>query len=164
MARSWSSRGFSKRGALAAIAVAGALAAGGCGDDDKKATATDDGLDKAQLVTSANAICKPHSEKVAAEAQKMLAGGKLPTPSQFGRLAMGTIIPEYKAQIAELRALKPADEVAAQYDAWLATSDATLARIQESPALLRNAATFKTVNGQADALGLAEECHVGPGG
>jgi hypothetical protein len=148
--------------ASAVIAVLGVIAVAGCGDDNKPAP-TSTTLGRASLVAKADAICKPHYEKITAAAQKVLAGGNLPSPRKFGRLAMGTIIPEYSAQLRQLHALKPADDVAAQYDAWLATSDATLAKIQNSPRLITNADNFKTVNGQADALGLSGQCHVGPG-
>jgi hypothetical protein len=151
------------RAACSAIAVAGAIALAGCGDDNQAKPASS-GLSKAELVAKANAICKPHYEKITVAAQKLLAGGKLPSPRKFGELAMGTIIPEYRAQLAQLHALKPADEIAAQYAAWLATSDATLVKMQKSPRLITSADNFKTVNGQADALGLSEQCHVGPGG
>jgi hypothetical protein len=148
--------------AYAVVGVAGALAftVAACGDDDEQAKG---GLDKAQLVSQANAICKPHFEKITAEAQKMLAGGNLPSERQFAKLAMGTIIPQYSAQIAQLRDLEPADEIEARWNAWLATSDRTLAKVKKSPPLLMRASSFKTVNGQADALGLSEQCHVGPG-
>ena len=162
MERSFSLRGRILRTAGVAACLAGAIAVAGCGDD-KQTTTASSGLDKAKLVAQANAICKPHYEKITTAAQKVLAGGNLPSPRKFGELARGTIIPEYTAQLMQLHALKPADDVAAQYDNWLATSDATLAKIQKSPPLITNADNFKTVNGQADALGLSQQCHVGPG-
>lgn len=145
--------------ATAAATIAGTIA--GCGDDDKSSKA-DSGLSRAELKQQADPICKRHHETTAAAANKVLAGGRLPDPRQFGRLAMQTIIPEYKAQIAELRALKPADDMAAEYEAWLDESDATAARMQKDPSLITDGKSFVDVNAQADDLGLAKQCHAGP--
>jgi len=168
MAGSQSSRERTSRGrtrsACAAVGAATiALALGGCGDDKKTSSdSASTGLSRAELVKQANAICKPHFEKISAGASKVLAGGKLPNPRAFGKLAQQTIVPQYTAQIAELRALKPGDDTTADYRAWLAESDATLAKVKAMPPLITDAANFKTVNAKADKLGLSMQCHVGP--
>jgi len=130
-----------------------------CGDDDDGGQA---GPTKAQLVQKANAICKRHNDKIAAASSKVLAGGRLPTPKQFGKLAMGTIVPEYSAQVQELSRLKPPDEVAGAYRSWLDESRSTRAMIAKDPSLITNPNSFKGVNRKSDELGFSKACHVGP--
>ncbi len=153
MARSGSSRKRSRITLMTATAMV-ALVSAGCGGSS--------GLSKQELAKKANAVCKPHFERTVAAAQKVLAGGRLPTPQQFGQLAMGTIIPEYAAQIKQLRELKPSKDVKPAYEKWLADSDATRAKMQENPAVIQNGATFASVNAQAGKLGLSKQCYVGP--
>jgi hypothetical protein len=141
------------RATVAAVAAL-ALAAAGCGGDD--------GPSKKEFVSNANAVCKRHYAKISAAAGKLLAGGALPDPREFGRLAQGTIIPQYTAQVRELRAVKPSKGQAAAYRAWLDDSQALRDRLQAKPALIQNARSLSAVNGQADRLGLSNTCHVGP--
>ncbi|MBA3735242.1 MAG: hypothetical protein H0W90_08600 [Actinobacteria bacterium] len=137
------------RGVLGALLVP--LALTGCGGES--------GLSKAELTKQADAVCKRHYEKISAGANKLLAGGKLPTPQKFGRFAHQTLIPEYTAQIRELRELK---DFAEPYKTWLANSEATRAKIMKKPALITNGANFVVVNAESDRLGLSRQCHVGP--
>lgn len=132
----------------------------GCGGDDGKSSS---GLTKAEFVKKGNAICKRHNDKISAAASKVLAGGRLPSPKQFGKLAMATIVPEYSAQLQELGRLKPPSEKAEAYRGWLDESRATRARIAKDPRVITNPTAFKSVNSKADKLGFAKDCHVGPG-
>jgi hypothetical protein len=152
-----SSRRFN-RAMLTATGVVALFAAGGCGGGGG-----DDGPSSAQFVAHANAVCKRHYVKISAAASKVLAGGRLPDPRQFGKLAQGTIIPEYRAQISELGPLKASSDRAAAYRTWLADSRALESRLEGNPALIQNAKALAPVNTQADALGLSSNCHVGPG-
>lgn len=145
------------RGAAAAAATI-AFAVAGCGGDDDKSS----GLSKQELVKKANPICKRHHDKISAASAKLLAGGQLPKPREFAAFARGTIAPQTTAQVRELRALKPSDDVADAYNKWLADSDATVARIKQTPAMVTRPANFRTVNGEADKLGLSKQCHIGP--
>jgi hypothetical protein len=143
----------------AAFAVVATLAAGaaGCGNSD------DSGPSKADFVKNANAVCARHHSKISAAAATLLAGGKLPSPQQFGRLAQGTIIPEVSKQITELRAVKPSKDEATADRRWLDDSQALKDKLQRNPALIQNPKALAGVNGQADRLGLSSNCHIGPG-
>jgi len=132
-----------------------AVAVAGCGGDDDK-------TDQADFVKQANAVCKVHRDRTSAASAQLLAGGKLPTPQQFGRLAMGTIIPQYAAQVRELEALKAPEDQDAAYRAWLSDSKALLGKLGTNPALIQNPQTFADVNRQARALGLSRSCDAGP--
>ncbi|MDQ6774966.1 MAG: hypothetical protein M3071_01830 [Actinomycetota bacterium] len=143
-----------------ALSVAACLvtAAAGCG------TSSSSGLSHAALVKRVDTICKRHNEIITAAASKVLAGGNLPSPAVFGKLAHQTIIPQYAAEITTLGALKPASSDATKYHAWLATSHATLMRMQQNPRIITSSANFTAINREADALGFSSFCHVGPGG
>jgi len=144
--------------AVAVITIA--LAGAGCGDSEDKGSG---GLGKEKLVARADPICKRHFEKISAGSRSLLAGGQVPNPRAFGKFALGTIVPETKAQTSELRALKPAADVAPAYRKWLADLDATVAKVGKNPAVVTNGANFRAVNGEADKLGLSKQCHFGPG-
>ena len=143
------------RRATAVGATVAALAVAGCGGDG--------GPTKGEFVKEANAVCKRHYVKISAAASKLLAGGKLPSPREFGQLAMGTIIPEYSAQIRELEDVEPPEDQAAAYEKWLNDSTALRDRLQKNPVLIQQPQALAAVNGQADRLGLANDCHIGPG-
>ncbi len=128
--------------------------AAGCGGSS--------GLSKSELVKKANAICKRHNDTITAAASKALAGGKLPTGEEFGKLALGTIVPEYGAQIKELRKLEAGGSLKKSYGRWLDNSEPVRAKLQQNPSLIMSAANFSAVNQQADKLGLSRACHVGP--
>jgi hypothetical protein len=136
------------------VTVAGILAVAGCGGDD--------GPTKAEFVKQANAVCKEHRDKTSAAAAQLLAGGKLPSPQAFGRLAQETIVPEYTAQIAELRPLEPPADLADEYRAWLADSEALSRKIKQDPSLIQNPDSAAAVNRQSRALGFSGSCDVGP--
>lgn len=143
------------RRATAVGVAAAALALAGCGGDD--------GPTKAEFVNDANAICKRHYVKISEAASKLLAGGKLPSPREFGQLAMGTIIPEYSAQIRELNNVEPPEDEAQVYEKWLDDSARLRDRLQKNPVLIQQPQALSAVNAQADRLGLASDCRIGPG-
>lgn len=135
------------------VAVAIAVGAAGCGGDD--------GPSDAEFIKQANAVCHGHYVTISAAASKLLAGGKLPTPAQFGKLAQGTIIPEYSAQITELREVEPSESKKDAYDRWLSDSEALREKVKANPALVQQAPMLASINGQSDKLGLSTECHLG---
>ena len=138
-----------------AVFLVVAVAATGCGDDEK-------GVSKAQFVKRADTVCKRHYSVISAAAAKVLAGGKLPSRREFGKLAMGTIVPQYTAQIAELGEVEAPEASKAQFAKWLKDSEAVRGQIMADPSKVANPQVFASVNGQADRLGLSRECHVGP--
>ncbi len=139
---------------LAAMALS-AFAAGGCATDEK--------LEKSDLVEQANAICKPHTEKIRAASGELLAGGRLPSKKEVGQLARSTVEPEVRAQITGLRGLKPADDLADDYRKWLDDSDMVLGEMVEDPSIIMSADNFETVNREAADLGMSRDCYIGPG-
>lgn len=142
------------------LGCVGLLGLGGCGGDDEGQS---DGETTDSFLAQVEATCKEHTDPIRAASSKLLAGGKLPKPSQFQELAERTIIPEYGAQASELQDLTPPDEIAEPYGQWLSSSKATLAQIMKDPQTLTDPASFMDVNAEADQLQLSTDCHVGPG-
>ncbi|MBW3654239.1 MAG: hypothetical protein KY433_11815 [Actinobacteria bacterium] len=126
----------------------------GCGGEDSPSNE--------EFVAQANRICERHHARISAEASKVLAGGDLPSPREFGELARRTIIPEFSAQIEELRALEPSEDKAEEFRSWLADSTQLKNRLERNPALIQNPQALQQVNAQVGQLGLADECRVGP--
>jgi len=146
-----------RRGAvLLAVVSLTASAATGCGGGG------DNGLSKSELVNKANAICKPHTEKIRAASGKLLAGGQLPSPQRFGKLARGTIVPEVSAQVKQLRDLKPSDDLADDYKKWLDESEAVVGKMRKDPSIITSPTNFKAVNREAAGLGVSRDCNIGP--
>jgi len=154
-------RSVGRTGLAVAVTVT-ALAAAGCDGGDEAEGNGGGGPSKDEFVEQANPICERHNEKVTAAASRLLAGGQLPKPDEFGRLAKETIIPEYSAQVAELRKVKPPAESAAAYTMWLDESQSLLGRIPKDPSMIIDGEHFESVNEQADSLGLSQDCHAGP--
>lgn len=111
----------------------------------------------------ANAICQEHRATIDAAASEVLAGGQLPDPEEFGRLAQETIIPELTAQLEELRKVEPAKDVADEYERVLSLGEQAVADIRQDPSVLTDPANFQEVNQQVDAAGLSPACRIGPG-
>jgi hypothetical protein len=104
-------------GVLAAIAVLGLAACGG-GGDNKKATGkpqADGTYKKADLAAAANTIC--FKTKQAARQVAPLAD-----PNDPAKLAayLGALLPLQQKQASDLQALKPAPDVASDWNAMLA--------------------------------------------
>ncbi len=149
-------RANGRRPALMTVTAAIAALAVGCGGDDG-------GPSEKEFRSQANAVCKEHTETIEKAAGMLLAGGKLPGPREFGRLAQGTIIPEVRMAARELRAIEAPEDRADDYKAYLADLDSTLRRVQADPSLITNPASFRDLNRQAADLGLSQDCNVGPG-
>ena len=145
----------SPRQATAAVVAAITVGFAGCGGDDAPSDE--------EFVSQANAICERHHARITEEASKVLAGGNLPSPREFGELARGTIIPEYSAQIEELRALEASEEKQEEFRAWLDESEELKNQLEQNPVMIQNARALEPVNAEAERLGLADECHIGPG-
>ena len=147
-----------KLGAVTRWAVlagaAAALLAAGCGGDE--------GPTREEFTRETNAICKRHTAKIEEAASKVLGGGQLPDPREFGRLARGTIIPEVKRQFEELREVEPPEELEEEYREFLATGEDIAAKMERDLTLIMNPANFEELNRQADELGLSRACRVGP--
>lgn len=146
--------GVPRRSTLTAIVLAATVIAAGCGAD---------GPSNAEFTAEANAICKRHNDTISAAASKVLAGGKLPSPREFGQLAQQTIVPEISAQVGELKEIEAPEDKSGAYDAWLDDSEALKTKLEGDPSLIQNPQALAAVNAQADRLGLSDKCHVGPG-
>ncbi len=142
------------RAATVAVVVAITSGLAACGGEDAPSNE--------EFVAQANAICERHHRRISEEASKVLAGGNLPNPREFIELARGTIIPEYTAQIQELRALEPSEDKAEEFRGWLADSTQLKNRLERNPAMIQNPRALQQVNAQVGQLGLADECRVGP--
>ena len=144
------------RGARAVIAglATAAIAAAGCGGG---------GPSEEEFTEQANAVCKRHYGEISAATRKLLVRRDVPSPREFRRLGERTIVPEYRAQIRELRMVQAPDDKKNAYSAWLEDSDALADDLRSHPALIiQEPKMLADVNDQADSLGLSTQCHIGP--
>ena len=54
------------------------------------------------------------------------------------------------------------EDMAADWDTWISDSTAARDAIKDDPNTAFDSAAFENVNGQAEAMGLSEECFAGP--
>jgi hypothetical protein len=120
------------------------------------------GPSRAEFVKQANSVCAQHRETIEAAASQVLAGGSLPDPQQFGRLAQETIIPELTAQFAELDDLEPPDDLADDVMSYVSDGEAVVDKLRQDPSLITDAANFTGLNDKATQVGLSDACNVGP--
>lgn len=152
---------------FAIAVVAGLLAVVGlaaCGDDESSdSTSTTAALSSEELVTQADAICKEHADAIDSGITEVIGGGQ-PSAVDIRAIVKDTILPQYTAQIGQLDQLEPPEDLAADWDQWLTDSTATRDAIKDDPnaAFDESLPEFQTVNDEATALGLGEDCLVGP--
>ena len=143
----------SRRAAGVLVAATAALALAACGSSS-------DTLSKSDLAAKANAICKTYNDK-----GRAIAKPTANDPAQIAAYwtAAAKLVEE---QQAKLRALKPADDVKADWNAYLALNDqgiadvpAVIAAANAKDAAAYSAASAKLkalsakINPAADALG-----------
>ena len=141
------------RAAIAGLATA-AIAAAGCGGG---------GPSPEEFAKEANAVCKRHYGTIRAAATKLLTSKDTPSPREFRRLGERTIVPEYRAQIRELRMVQAPDDKKNAYGAWLDDSDALSKNLRSEPdIIIQEPHQLADVNDQGESLGLSTNCHIGP--
>ncbi len=101
------------RGAIAALAVAGALVVGGCGGGDDGEEITTSSLSRAEFIAKADAICDKGQRQVERNfgdyAKKtdlqITQITKKPTKEQVNELVGTVLIPAIEQEITQIRAL-----------------------------------------------------------
>lgn len=137
-----------------ALLLAVVLGAAGCGAG---------GPSVEEYRTEAGEICQEHRGTIEEAASKVLGGGQLPNPEEFGKLAQGTIVPETEQMLEKLADVEPAEEVADEYQAYLDEGKRTIDKIRKDPTVLTDPTNFAEVNKRADAAKLTAACRIGPG-
>jgi hypothetical protein len=140
----------------------GGLAA--CGDDeDSEASSSSEStaLSEDELVSEAQAICTEHNEAITAGFTEEGIKGQ-PTPVEVRALVKDYVLPQYSAWIGRQDALEPPEDLAGDWDTWIADSTAARDAIKDDPNVAFDPSQFETVNGEADDLGLGEQCYAGP--
>lgn len=144
---------------VSATAMVGLIA---CGDDDdsESSEAESTALTQDELVSQADAICAEHAKAINTAVEEAFAEGQ--TPVAIRGVVKDGILPQYTAQIGQLDQLEPPEDVVADWDAYLEASTVARDAIKDDPNFAFDPAGFEDVNGQAEALGLGEDCLVGP--
>ncbi|MDQ2700779.1 MAG: hypothetical protein M3Y23_05560 [Actinomycetota bacterium] len=135
---------------LAALLSAGALVAAGCGGDDDSSS-DEPAPTQAAYIEEADAICAEDQT----ELQEITADlpNDIEAPESQAAIS-DEILPLYQDQVGELRDITPPegdeDTTAAIYD----SVEEALAKIEEDPSALGDAATFEEANTLATDYGL----------
>ena len=146
--------------------AAAALALGGfaaCGDDEESEASSSESaaLTDTELVSEAEAICKEHNKAIAAGFEEEGVGAN-PDAVQVRAMVKDYVLPQYSAWIGRQDALVPPEDMASDWDTWITDSTAARDAVKDDPNAAFDTATFETVNGEAEGLGLGEDCAAGP--
>lgn len=145
---------------VAALAVSGLVA---CGDDDDSTESTTAALSDTELVSQAEAICKEHNDAITAGFEEEGITGN-PDEVEVRALVKDYVLPQYTAWIGRQETLEPPEDLAADWDTWIADSTAARDAIKDDANAAFDPSQFETVNGEAGALGLGKDCIAGPTG
>jgi hypothetical protein len=139
--------------------VVGGVAA--CGDDDDSTESTTAALSDSQLVAEAEAICKEHNDAIAAGIKEEGVTGS-PDEVETRTLVKDYVLPQYTAWIGRQDALEPPEDLASDWDTWIADSTAVRDAIKDDPSVAFDPSEFEAVNAEAESLGLGQDCAAGP--
>ncbi len=87
-----------------------------------------------------------------------------PSAADIRTIVKETILPHYSAQIGQLDQLTPPEDQASDWDQWITDSTAARDAVKDDPnaAFDSSLKEFQTANDEATALGLGDDCQVGP--
>jgi hypothetical protein len=161
---------LSRTTGLVAIALAAALIAAGCGDDDETTTAsvatttstgatgatgaTGEALTKAEFIKQADEICAS-GDKTIDEAFKDLGSGQ-PSDQEAEQVITDTVVPEVQGEIDGIRALTPPEGDEDEVTAILDAAQSAVDQAKEDPSLLTQQGEdpFQEANQLAKEYGL----------
>ncbi len=148
-----------------ALAATATLALGGlaaCGDDDSSEEGSSTAaLSSEDLVSQGDQICKEHADAINSAVVEISKGGE-PAAVDVRVTTKEVVLPQYSAQIGQLGALEPPEDLSTQWDTWLTDSTATRDAIKDDPEIIFDGSQFEAVNTQAKELGLGQDCLAGP--
>jgi hypothetical protein len=153
---------------MSALLGASVLAACGDDDDDKNGGNGGDRLSKQELVSQADEICKKGDQEIETEAEEAFRGaseGNEPDPGKIQAFFKDQSLPNIEQQVNDVAALRPPEDLQAEWDAFIASARAGLTKFQQivdDPEQLQTALEddaqdpFKDTEDKAKALGLKE--------
>lgn len=137
--------------ATAAVVLSLGLAA--CGSDSST-SADEDVLTNQELITQADKICTDFNNELATKAQKSGLSDKSPK-SKITAFVSDEIVPMYRDEIDELRALEPNSEDADAYAKMIDTLESELDAVEQDPeAAVASNTPFPEASKLADEFGL----------
>lgn len=130
----------------------------GCGDD-APATSDDKGsetaaplLTKDELITQGDAICTESNTKIDAADDSFIDPAN-PTEAEFRVAVNDVVIPEIRAQVTALRALRAPAEDATTIDSMLDAVESGVATLETDPLALLQGDVFGEANAIAQGYG-----------
>jgi hypothetical protein len=147
---------------LLTICAAMALSAGflaACGSDDSSTDSGSTALSSEDFISQTNAICKKSGGAIDDAASEFSSA---PSGADLRGFVKDSVLPNYSAQIGQIDALVPPDDISDDVDTWLADSTAVRDAIGDDPTAVLTPDAFTDVNKEADDLGLSADCQAGP--
>ena len=130
-----------RKATIVLIALAACLGLAACGGSSDKKSSADSTLNRKQLATKADSICKP----VNTSADAVTAPASFDDPTTAAAY-FGKLVPLHQQETDQLAALKPDDEVKADWDAFMVAQNANNALLKTILAK----ATAKDPSGKQD--------------
>lgn len=129
------------RASLAALAALVVLAAtvAGCGGGDDSDT-SGDSLTKAEFIKQGDAICEKANEQSEAEAEKFAKENDFklerPTKEQLEEAVSEILVPNFKRQVADLKALGVPEGDEEQVEEMISSLETAADEIEDDPSLV----------------------------
>jgi hypothetical protein len=142
--------------ALAAILIAGLVAAG-CGSSNENSSSSTPTPTKAEFLKKGNAICKKGNQQIGKSARTLFPNkGAKPTKAELTKFANDTLIPSVQSQINQIRSLGAPAGDKAQVNAIVSSAQSALNKGKKDPILLTSngPGPFKKANQLANSYGL----------
>lgn len=130
-----------RKATIVLIALAACVGLAACGGSSDKTSSDDGKLNRTQLAAKADAICKPANASADAVTAPASFDDADAAAAYFAKLA-----PLHQKETDDLAALKPDDEVKADWDAFMATQNANNAMLKT----ILDKATAKDPSGKQD--------------
>jgi hypothetical protein len=149
---------------LLVVCVALALSAGflaACGSDSSDSTSADNALSSDDFISQTNAICKEKGGAIDKAANEFTSA---PSGADLRGFVKDSVLPNYSAQIGQIDALVPPDDISDDVDTWLTDSASVRDAIGDDPTAVLTPDAFADVNKEATDLGLGDDCQAGPTG
>lgn len=141
--------------AAATVLVALSFGVAACGSSDSGDTSNEDALTKTELIAQADELCVQFDGEAATKINELFSGK--PTQADVETFATDEIVPMYREQITDLRALNPSEEDAEAYNNVLDTLESELDALEEDPSLIgTDGGPFQGATAAAKEFGLKE--------
>ncbi|HRV59541.1 MAG: hypothetical protein KDB54_10115 [Solirubrobacterales bacterium] len=117
----------------ATLAVVLSLGLAACGSSDDSGDSGEDTLTKSELITQADQICQKGNQELQKLAADAFPGNSQPSTSEVASFISDEIVPHYRDEVDQLRALNPDEADSSDWNNVVDTFEKELDAVEEDP-------------------------------